>query len=107
MFSEKVSQSEAQKFKYWMRFLPIGWFVDINSIEDNKRIKNASVTSSFLPIALLVYLITVPLTYDASSDSIIWVISFIFLCFTIGSVIGFYKNFKFTKNTKDYHKNMY
>lgn len=107
LFSEKVSQSEAQKFKYWMRFLPVGWFVDINSIEDNKRIKNASVTLSFLPIALIVYLITAPLTYDASSDSIIWVISFIFLCFTIGSVIGFYKNFKFTKNTKDYHKNMY
>ena len=47
LFSEKVSQSEAQKFKYWMRFLPVGWFVDINSIEDNKRIKNASVTLSF------------------------------------------------------------
>ena len=76
LFAEKVSQSEAQKFKYWMRFLPVGWFVDINSIEDNKRIKNASVTSSFLPIALLVYLITVPLTNDASSDSIVWVISF-------------------------------
>ena len=24
LFSEKVSQSEAQKFKYWMRFLPVG-----------------------------------------------------------------------------------
>ncbi|CAD0155778.1 conserved protein of unknown function [Streptococcus thermophilus] len=24
LFSEKVSQSQAQKFKYWMRFLPVG-----------------------------------------------------------------------------------
>ena len=24
LFAEKVSQSEAQKFKYWMRFLPVG-----------------------------------------------------------------------------------
>lgn len=24
LFSEKVSQSQAQKFKYWMLFLPVG-----------------------------------------------------------------------------------
>ena len=81
--------------------------------------KNSRFNEDFSYIMLIISLLTVfsvlfvkltylvALTNDASSDSIIWVISFIFLCFTIGSVIGFYKNFKFTKNIQDYHKNMY
>lgn len=90
LFEEKMQQRE---YLNWMRFLPFTWFMT----GVTKEIRRAAVSSVLLPIVLPLFLLFNHLFNSKAIGDGFAIFIFILFGLSVGSIIGTYKNYQFSK----------
>ena len=90
LFEEKMQQKE---YLNWMRFLPFTWFIT----GETKEMRRAAVSSVLLPIVVPLFLLFNHLFNIKAIGDGFAIFIFILFGLSVGSIIGTYKNYQFSK----------
>ena len=84
---------QQKEYLNWMRFLPFTWFIT----GETKEMRRAAVSSVLLPIVVPLFLLFNHLFNIKAIGDEFAIFIFILFGLSVGSIIGTYKNYQFSK----------